>query len=84
MIESMNDNQMNVLGFPIQITDTPGLEQSDDQLACEVRMALVHKINEANAGRYQLTERDIYNIKRVNPLFRKYGYQAIDIDLSQF
>lgn len=74
----MNDNETNLLAFPIQITPL-GTQVSDDQLACEVRMLYVQKLNEANEGRYKLTDRDLYNIERINAVFRRNGYQVIEI-----
>ena len=78
----MTNTTDKTLQFPIQITDAPGHEVEDDQLACEVRMIYVKKLNDANAGRYQLTERDIFNIKRINKVFRDTGYQTIDTEFS--
>ena len=69
----------NTLDFPIQITPV-GTEVSDEQLACEVRMLYVHKINEANQGRYELTARDLYHIRTINDIFRRNGDQTIDMD----
>lgn len=70
-----------LLNFPIQFT-APGSAVSDDQLLCETRMLLVHKLNAWQAGTYELTDDDKLDIIRMNRIFDRHGYQTIDVDFS--
>ena len=83
MIEAMNDNQTNILDFPIQITDASSDDISVDELFCRTRMKLVIKLNLHYHGKYQITEEDKQGILIVNDVFRRNGYQTIDVDFSR-
>jgi hypothetical protein len=75
----MNDNETNLIAFPIQTGK--GLADLDGgDLMAASRVVLTQYLNEVACGEAVLTDKIRMRIEVVNAIYRKCGYQTIDID----
>jgi hypothetical protein len=84
MLKSMtetNDNESKQLAFPIQRTP-PNPNKSDDQLFTDVTLKYTQYLNEVALGTRELTEELKQDIRELNVIFSRSGYQMIDVDFN--
>lgn len=87
MIEAMtnsNDNESAQLTFPIQLNDKINPQQSDDDLAAELRVRIAHNLNRVNRGEREMDNELIEWITDVNAILGRGGYDPVPVDFSKF